>query len=75
MLQDLRYSIRRMVQGRTWTVIVILSLALGISANTALCSLVEAVLLRDLPVEDADRLVYFNWVSGPNASFVNSSRH
>jgi predicted permease len=71
MLQDLRYGIRRMVQGRTWTAIVILSLALGISANTALFSLVEAVLLRDLPVEDADRLVYFNWVSGPNVPFIN----
>src|SRR5687767_10527730 len=71
MLQDVRYGIRRMLQGRAWTAVVVLSLALGIGANTALFSLVEAVLLRELPVQRADRLVYLNWLSGPNAMHVN----
>ncbi|MEX2282112.1 MAG: ABC transporter permease [Gemmatimonadota bacterium] len=71
MIDDLRYGIRRMLQGRAWTALVTVSLALGIGANTALFSLVEAVVLRDLPVEDPDRLVYLNWQSGPNAMYVH----
>ena len=77
MIDDVRYGIRRMLQGRGWSVVVVLSLALGIGANTALFSLVEAVLLRDLPVQNADHLVYLNWVSAPNPMYVylNGNSH
>jgi putative ABC transport system permease protein len=71
MLQDLRYGLRKIVQARAWTAVVVLSLALGVGANTALFSLVVAVFLRDVPVSKADRLVYLNWISGPNGLQIN----
>jgi putative ABC transport system permease protein len=56
-LQDLRYGARSLVQHRGFAAITIVTLALGIGANTAIFSVVNAVLLRDLPFRDASRLV------------------
>jgi len=59
------------------TVIAILSLALGIGANTAIFSLVDAVLLKSLPVKDPERLVQLKWLSGispSNFNYVGSRR-
>ena len=57
MFQDLRYGVRTLVKSPAFTLVAALSLALGIGANTAIFSLVNAALLRPLPVRDADRLV------------------
>src|SRR5262245_20596678 len=73
MFQDVRYAIRRIGQGRAWSALVVLSCALGIGSSAALFSLVEAVLLRDLPVERPGDLVYLNWVSGPNGLYMHLS--
>jgi macrolide transport system ATP-binding/permease protein len=61
--QDLRYALRTMRKNRAFTALAVLSLALGIGANTAIYSFMDAILLRSLPVPDPASLVVLNWQS------------
>src|SRR3954463_1529265 len=72
MLRDLRYSLRTLLHAKGWTAIVVLSLALGIGANTALFSAVNGLFLTKLPVRDPDSLVRLRY-AGKNDMVTSSS--
>ncbi len=61
--RDVHYALRTLGRNRAFAAVAVLSLALGISANAAIFSLINAVMLRALPVREADRLVQINRVS------------
>ena len=63
LLQDLRYGFRMLLKQKGLTSVALLSLALGIGANTALFSIVDAMLLKMLPVKEPERLVLFKSVA------------
>jgi hypothetical protein len=62
-MRDVRHSLRMLLNNKTFSVIAVLTLALGIGANTAMFSVINAVLIKALPYPESDRLVGV-WMSG-----------
>ena len=71
-LRDLRVAVRVLLATRSWTLVVLLSLALGIGANTALFTAVNGLLLQTVRVREPERLIRFNW-TGENDMVRSSS--
>src|SRR6516225_5211924 len=68
-IKDLRYAVRQFVRNPVFTCVAVLSLAIGIGANTAIFSVLDSVLLRSLPVRDPQELVI---LTDPNSSGVSA---
>jgi len=73
MFQDLRFGVRMLLKNPGFTAIAVLTLALGIGANTAIFSVINAVLLRPLPYGEAERLVFVGHSWGDGAPRIISS--
>jgi putative ABC transport system permease protein len=72
LFQDIRYGLRGLWKSRAFTIIAALSLALGIGANTAIFSLIDAVLLKPLPFHEPDRLTMV-WEDASYAGFPRNT--
>src|SRR6478672_6059657 len=73
-VKDLRYGLHQLRQSPTFTVIAVLSLALGIGANTAMFQLIDAVRLRSLPVSHPEELATIDFPSGSTRAGWFSTR-
>ena len=72
LLADLRYSLRLLRKSPAFTAIAVATLGLGIGANTAIFSTVDALLIRALPYADADRVVMI-WEDASEAGFPRNT--
>src|ERR1700733_14843937 len=70
--QDIKYALRGMAGSKLFTGMAVLSLALGIGANTAIYSFMDSVMLRALPVQHSEQLVVLNWRAKSDAPVVHS---
>jgi putative ABC transport system permease protein len=68
-MNNFRLALRQLIQNPAFSAVAIVTLALGIGANTAIFSIVNAVLLRPLPYPDADRIMVLNESSGPGQDY------
>src|SRR5262245_20860170 len=62
--QDVRFGVRMLLKSKAFTTVAVLSLALGIGASTALFSVLDAVMLKTLPVKQPEQLILLRWVGG-----------
>jgi putative ABC transport system permease protein len=72
LLKDLRYAVRVLAKSPGFTAVVVLSLALGIGANTAIFNVVNSILFRPMPVAEPDRLAAM-YTSSPRAPYEEMS--
>jgi predicted permease len=73
--QDVRYGVRMLAKSPAFTAVAVLTLALGIGANTAIFSLIDGILMRALPVKDAQSLVVLKWRAKKAPDMHNSSSY
>jgi macrolide transport system ATP-binding/permease protein len=74
-IDDARYGLRTLSNHPAFTSVAVLTLALGIGANTAIFSLIDAALLRALPVRDSNQLVLFQWHAHKDPKHWSSSTY
>lgn len=71
LIQDVRYGLRQLRRNPGFTAVAIITLALGIGANTAIFSLIDAVMFKMLPVQQPQQLVVLNWASQGHPYFIH----
>src|SRR6187200_2639430 len=74
-LNDLRFAVRGLIRSPLFSIVAILSLALGIGANTAIFTLIDQILLRKLPVKAPEELVMLYQQGAHNGSNMGSRMH
>src|SRR5258708_8522791 len=74
LIKDLRYGIRSLVKRPGFAIITVVTLMLGIGANTAIFTLVNAVMLKSLPVSHPEQLVLFSDTTGEGTSLEDTPR-
>src|SRR5262249_47250735 len=71
-MNNFHLAFRQLIKNGAFSAVAVITLALGIGANTAIFSIVNAVLLRPLPYPDADRIMVVNESSGPGQDYAVS---